>query len=163
HLRAQRVAAYQAKDLKPFGLDSPAAIITLRFTKESKPAERVIKIGKPVDEKSPQASPLERFFMTDTSSTVGILDGAMASRLLGGPLQFGDRFLARFGDADKAILERGPGKAAFAKGDGTWKLTEPLAAEAEQTDLEDLVNALARLRANELIAERSTDLKPYGL
>ncbi len=83
--------------------------------------------------------------------------------MLGGPLQFRDRILARFADADKAILERGPRKAVFAKVDGTWKLTEPLAADAEQTDMEDLVNALARLRADELVAEKPTDLKPYGL
>jgi hypothetical protein len=163
HLRAQRVAAYQAKDLKPFGLDAPAAIITLRFTKESKPAEHVLKIGKPVEEKSPRDAPQERFVMTDGSNTVAILDGALASRLLGGPLQFRDRVLARFADADKAILERGPRKAVFGKVDGTWKMTEPLPADAEQTDLDDLVNALARLRANELVAEKPADLKPYGL
>src|SRR5262249_5096685 len=54
-------------------------------------------------------------------------------------------------------------KATFAKVDGNWKLTEPLAAEAEQSDLDELVNALARLRADELVAEKSTDLKQYGL
>jgi hypothetical protein len=164
HLRAQRVAAYQVKDLKPFGLDAPAATITLRLPPSgSKPVEHVLKIGKPVDEKSSRASPLERFVLADGSNTVAVLDGPLASKLLGGPLQFRDRILARFADADKAILERGPRKAVFAKVDGTWKLTEPLAADAEQTDMEDLVNALARLRAEELVAEKPTDLKPYGL
>jgi hypothetical protein len=71
--------------------------------------------------------------------------------------------MARFADADKAILERGSRRAVFAKVDGTWKLTEPLQAEAEQTELEDLVNALARLRADELVAEKPADLKQYGL
>src|SRR5262249_44338784 len=32
NLRADRVAAYPAKDLKPFGLDQPAAVVTLRLT-----------------------------------------------------------------------------------------------------------------------------------
>ncbi|HEV2948622.1 MAG TPA: DUF4340 domain-containing protein [Gemmataceae bacterium] len=164
HLRAQRVAAYQVKDLKPFGLDAPAATITLRLPGSgSKPVEHVLKIGKPVDAKSPRASPLDRFVLADGSNTVAILDGALGSKLLAGPLQFRDRILARFADADKAVLERGPRKAVFAKVDGTWKLTGPLAADAEQTDLEDLVNALARLRADELAAEKPTDLKPYGL
>jgi hypothetical protein len=162
HLRALRVAAYQAKDLKRFGLDTPLAIVTLRSA-GGKPVEHVLKIGKPVDEKSVRAAPLDRFVMADGSSTVAVLDGALAGKLLGGPLQFRDRILARFADADKAILERGPRKAAFAKIDGTWKLTEPLSAEAEQTELDDLVNALARLRADELVAEKPHDLKPYGL
>jgi hypothetical protein len=164
HLRAQRVAAYQAKDLKPFGLDSPAAILSFRLVSGStKPAEHVLKIGKPVDEKNPRAAPLDRFVTVDASNTVGVLDGALASKLLGGPLQFRERVLARFADADRILLERGPRKAVFAKVDGTWKLTEPVPAEAEQSELEDLVNALARLRADELVAEKPADLKPYGL
>jgi hypothetical protein len=182
HLRAKSVAAYQAKDLKPFGLDAPAAIITLKpASGAAKPVEQVLKIGKPVNEKSPQAAPphpspsppggeggvrgipLERYVLADGSNTVAVLDGAVASRLLGGPLQFRDRVLARFADADRATHERGPRKATFAKVDGTWKLTEPLSAEAEQSDLEELVNSLARLRADELIAEKPADLKTYGL
>jgi Domain of unknown function (DUF4340) len=162
HLRAQRVAAYQAKDLKPFGIDAPTAVVTWRLT-GPKPTERVLKIGKVVNEKSVEAAPPERYVMADDSSTVAVLDGALANRLLAGALQFRDHILARFADLDKAILERGPRKAVFAKVDGTWKLTEPLQADAEQTELEDLVNALARLRADELIAEKPTDLKPFGL
>ena len=54
------MAAYQAKDLKPFGLDAPAAIVTFRLTSGSaKPVEHVLKIGKPADEKSPRAAPTE--------------------------------------------------------------------------------------------------------
>jgi hypothetical protein len=164
HLRARRVAAYQAKDLKPFGLDSPTAIITIQLSSGSaKPVEHVLKIGKLVDEKGPRAGPLGRFVLADASNTVAVLEGALASKLLGGPLQFRDRVLARFADADRITLERGLRKAGFAKVDGTWKLTEPVSAQAEQSELEDLVNALARLRADELVAEKSSDLKPYGL
>src|SRR5205807_291742 len=101
--------------------------------------------------------------LADASSTVAILEGALAAKLLAGPLQFRERVMARFADTDRIILERGPRKAAFAKVDGTWKLTEPVPAEAEQSELEDLVNALARLRGDELVAEKPADLKPYGL
>jgi hypothetical protein len=164
HLRARRVAAYQAKDLKPFGLDDPAAIISLKSGSGSaKPIEHVLKIGKAVDGNSPQAAPPQRFVLADGSNTVGVLDGGLASKLLGEPLKFRDRLLARFADADRAVLERGPRKATFAKVDGNWKLTEPLSTEAEQSDLDELVNALARLRADELVAEKPADLKQYGL
>jgi hypothetical protein len=51
--------------------------------------------------------------------------------------------------------------------DGTWKLTAPLDAEAEHTELDDFVNVLARLRADELESDKpkptADDLKPYGL
>jgi len=46
---------------------------------------------------------------------------------------------------------------------GTWKVTEPVQADAEQADLDELVNALANLRADELAADKSSDLKPFGL
>jgi hypothetical protein len=46
-------------------------------------------------------------------------------------------------------------------------MTEPMDAEAEHLELDDFVNALARLRADELVAEKPKatpeDLKPYGL
>jgi hypothetical protein len=157
-LRAVRVAAYPAKDLQPFGLDKPAAVVTLRFKEDDKPAERVLKLGKEADEKTG-----DRFVQVEGSSIVGVLAGTLAKRLLAEPLKFRDRGLARFTDADKAILERGGRKAVFTKVDGTWKLTEPVEAEAEQGDLDDLINAVARLRADELVAEKPSELKPYGL
>jgi hypothetical protein len=78
-------------------------------------------------------------------------------------LFFRDHNVVRFADADRAVLERGPRKAVFAKIEGTWKLTDPIQAEAEQSDLEELINSLARLRAEELVADKPADLKPYGL
>jgi hypothetical protein len=163
-LRAERVAAYPAKDVKTFGLDQPSASVTIRLAgPDGKPSEKVLKIGKPVDEKKEQGRPMDRFVQVEGSPVVGVLSGALADRLLAGPLAYRDRNLARFADADKAILKRGPREATFTKVDGTWKLTAPLEAEAEQTELDDFINGLARLRADELVADKPADLKPYGL
>src|SRR5262249_6200978 len=57
----------------------------------------------------------------------------------------------------------GPRKVTFTKVDGTWKLTAPLEAEADHDELDAFMNGLARLRADELVADRPADLKPYGL
>ena len=160
-LRATKVAAYAAKDLKPFGLDTPAAIFTLKVGIE-KPEDKIVKIGKPVDDKQPDG---DRYAMLDTKGdvTVSVLSAAIAKRLLSAPIKFRDRTLAKFIDADKAILERGDRKVTFAKVDGAWKMVEPLATEAEQGDLDELINALAKLRADELEVDKPKDLKPYGL
>src|SRR5262249_36256958 len=83
--------------------------------------------------------------------------------LIAPPLQFRDRNLARFNDADHIDLQRDQRKAAFIKEDGTWKLTEPLQAEAEQTELEEFKNAVAHLRAAELVADKPAELRTYGL
>jgi len=94
---------------------------------------------------------------------VAVLPGTLVQQLLAAPIRFRDRAVARFASADKVQLERGPRKATFAQVDGTWKLVEPTAAEAEQNELDEFVNDLARLRADELVEEKPADLKPYGL
>jgi hypothetical protein len=162
-LRAVRIAAYPAKELKSFGLDAPAAVVTLQLREGDKPAERVLKIGKPADENNPAGQPPSRFAQVVGSQAVAVIAGPLADQLLAAPVRFRDRAVARFADADKVILERGPRKATFANVDGTWKLTEPVEAAAEQTELDDFINAAARLRADELVAEKPEDLKPYGL
>ncbi len=161
-LRAVRVAAYPAKDLKAFGLDTPAAVITLQLAGD-KAAAPVLKIGKAVDEKDAAARPPDRFAQVEGSSAVAVLSGPLAELLLAPPIRFRDRAIAQFADADKIALDRGPRKATFANIDGTWKLTEPVAAAAEQGDIEEFINAVARLRADEMVAEKPADLKPYGL
>ncbi len=153
-LRAKRVAAFPAKDLPAFGLDHPRAVVTL------KPGGPVLKLGKPVDEASGDC-----FALVEGNPAVFVLPGTLAKRLIGAPLSFRDRAIVRFADADKVRLERGPRQAVFARVDGSWKLTEPLAGDAEQDDLDDFVNTLAKLRADELVAEKPSadDLKKFGL
>ena len=160
-LRADRIAAYPArdKDLKPFGLDAPSAILTIQLKSGTKPAEHVIKLGKTTGKSG------ERFALVDDGQAVAVLPGSLAEQLAGSPLTFRDRTITRFSDADRLQLERGPRNAVFSKEDGTWKLTAPLKGEAEQDQLDDFLNSLARLRADALIAEKpdAAALKKYGL
>lgn len=159
-LRAERVAAFGGKDtLKEFGLDDPAATITLAAGTTAK----VLKIGNPVDPAKPEG---DRFATVDgpgAEAVVGVLPAAISKKLLAPPVGFRDRTLAKFVDADKLVLERGDRTVTFAKVNGTWKVTAPVAADAEQLDLDEFVNALAKLRADEAVAEKPEDLKPFGL
>jgi hypothetical protein len=97
------------------------------------------------------------------SNVVGILPPAIGEKLVADPIRFRDRQIARFADTDRAIVERGGRRLTFAKADGAWKVTEPLSADAESAELDDMINALGRLRADELVAERPQDLKKFGL
>ena len=128
-----------------------------------KSESHVLRLGNPVDAAKPDGDRYARVEKKDGPVVVGVLAGALAKRLLAEPLKFRDRSLAKFVDADRLTLERGDRKVTFAKVDGTWKVTEPVQADAEQADLDELVNALANLRADELAAEKPTDLKPFGL
>jgi hypothetical protein len=163
NLRAKGVAAYPAKDLQPFGLNKPAAVVTLRLTgADKKPVEHVLKVGKPNEDGEAKGSG-ERFALADQSNAVIILPGALARQLVDTPLHFRDRTLPAAAGVDRITLERGPRKAVFAKMDGRWKMTQPVEAEVEEAALEAFLKALANPRAAELVADKPADLRPYGL
>jgi hypothetical protein len=162
-LRAKRVAAFPAKELGPFGLAEPAAVVTLRLGEDKdKAAEHVVQIGKVADEKGSKGEG-DRFARVDKSDAVVVLPGSLAQQLIAAPLRFRDRDIARLASADKVVQERGGRKAVFTRSEQTWKMTEPVEAEAEQLDLEDFLKGLTLLRADELVADKPADLKPYGL
>jgi hypothetical protein len=102
----------------------------------------------------------------DGGQTVFVLPGSLANRLTASPVAFRNRNLARFPEADRVVLERGPRKAVFSKVDGTWKLTDPLEAQAEHAEMEEFLfgkSGVSKLQADELVAEKPADLKPYSL
>jgi hypothetical protein len=159
-LRARKVADYEPKDLKPYGLEKPAAVVTIKLSEEEKPGEYKLRIGKVADEATG-----DTYAQLEGSKAVVVLPARLTRQLLAGPLAYRDRALVRFGDADVIRLERGPRKATFAKVDGNWKMTEPIQAEVDQDELDELVNKAARLRADELVVEKpqGEQLKKYGL
>ncbi|MBY0455741.1 MAG: DUF4340 domain-containing protein, partial [Gemmataceae bacterium] len=162
-LRADKVVAFGKKDevFKEYGLEPAEATLTL--TVGDKAEQKALRIGKPVDAAKPDGDRYVSVESAGADATVGVLSGALASKLLAPPISFRDRQMAKFVDADKLELVRGDRKATFSKVNGTWKLTAPLTAPAEQSALDDLVNELGKLRAADWVAEKPDDLKPFGL
>jgi hypothetical protein len=159
-LRAARIEALAATDVKKYGLDKPGAVVTLELsTPGGQKSSKVLEVGGPAGD----AKTGDRFVRVRGASAVAVLPGELAGRLLADPVTYRDRLIVRVPDADRATLVRGPRKVTFARLDGTWKMTEPVAAAAESLDLEDFVISLSRVRAGELVAEKPKDLKPYGL
>jgi hypothetical protein len=164
-LRAEKVVAFGKKEdvFKQYGLDPPEATLTL--TVGEKMERKVLRFGRPADAARPDG---DRYVAVDgagADAAVGVLPAALANKLLAPPVSFRDRTVAKFLDADKLELERGPRKATFAKVNGTWKVTAPVAADAEVAALDDLVADLARLRAADWAADKPTpaELKAFGL
>jgi hypothetical protein len=158
-LKAERIVAYKPKDLKEYGLDKPQATVTVKLGGE-KQAQQVLELGKETAEGSGQ-----RYALVKGSPAVGVLSAAVVKKLLAGALAYRDHALARVPDADTIKLETGERRATFAKPEGSWKLTQPLSAEADHDALEGFLNNLARLRADELVADRPTpeQVKDFGL
>ena len=158
-LRATRIAAYPAKDLKPFGLDEPQSVVTIKLTGDKKPGEHRLKIGAYLGKGQ------GNYAMVDDSPVVAILPQDLMVRLEAKPLAFHDRTVARVAPVDTLKVERGPRRATFTRSDGTWKLTEPLTAEADGKELDAFASSLSRLRAESLVAEHpdAAELKQHGL
>ena len=160
-LRAERIADVELKDAAKYGLDKPSAVVTLEYTaKGGKTETKILKLGKPVDDKVPDG---ERFANVEGSTTVGVLPAWVSKKLTADPIKFRDRGLASFVSADKVVLARGGKDATFVKEGGAWKMKEPVAAEAEDQALRELHDALAKLRADEFVEDKPGDLKKYGL
>jgi Domain of unknown function (DUF4340) len=164
-LRAQKVIAFgkKADVFKAHGLDSPEATLTL--TVGEKAEQKVLLFGKPVDAAKPDG---DRFVAVETGApdaAVSVLPAVLANKLLAPAVSFRDRTLVKFVDADKLVLERDVRKVTFGKVNGSWKVTAPLAADAEQAALDDLVNEFARLRAADWVSDKPTaaELKAFGL
>ncbi|MCU0704234.1 MAG: DUF4340 domain-containing protein [Fimbriiglobus sp.] len=157
-LRAAKVHSLDAKDLKPFGLDEPTELTVIVGI--DKPKTLTLRVGKPVDDAKPTG---DRFVQTDKAGPVKVLAAAAANKLLAEPVKFKDKLLGKFVDADRVTIARGDRTAEFAKVDGTWKMTKPVSTDAEQGDLDSLIAAAAKLRADELLTDKGADLKRYGL
>jgi hypothetical protein len=164
-LRAEKVVAFGKKEdvFKAYGLDVPEATVTL--TLGEKAEQKVLRFGRPVDPAKPDGDRYAAVDGAGPDAAVGVLPAALANKLLAPPVSFRDRTVAKFVDADKLELVRGPRKVTFAKANGTWKVTAPLAADAEQASLDDLVGELARLRAADWAADKPApaELKAFGL
>lgn len=163
HLHAEKISAYGKKEdvFKQFGLEPPAAVLTL--TIGDKAEKKVLRLGNPVDPAKPEGDRYASVDSPSPESSVGVLPAVLVSKLLAKDVAFRDRTLAKFVDADKAILERGDRKITFAKVGVTWKVTEPLAANAEHAALEALIADLGKLRVDTWAGPKTGDLKEYGL
>jgi hypothetical protein len=162
-LRAEKVVAFGKKEevFKEYGLEPPEATVTLTIGDKPK----VLLFGKPVDAAKPDGEHYVTVETPGAEATVGVLSAVLSQQLLAPPVSFRDRTIVKFVDADKLELVRGPRKVTFAKVNATWKVTAPLASDAEQAALDDLVAELARLRAADWVAEKPTpaELKTFGL
>lgn len=159
-LRAVRVAGLGVKDFKPFGLDAPAATLSLTLTPGDGQTRTInLALGAAADG--------GRYARVGDGDTVYLIPDSpadpLAARLLAPPIKFRDRTLARFTDADRVTIKRGDRTATFAKVDGVWKMTAPVTADAEAFDLDDLILAATKLRAEEILADTEADAKPLNL
>jgi hypothetical protein len=164
-LRAERVVAFGKKEdvFKQFGLEPAEATITL--TLGEKAEQKVLRLGRPVDAAKPDGDRFAALESPGADAAVVVLPAALVNKLLAPAVSFRDRTIVKFVDADQLQLERAGRMVTFNKVAGSWKVTKPLMADAEQAALDDLVNELAKLRASDWVSGQPTpaELKTFGL
>ena len=145
-LRADRVAAHGKKvDLfKQYGLEPASS--TIAITIGDKAEQKTLRIGNYVDSVRLDSERYAAIDSPDAEVIVGVLPATLVNKLLAPEVAFRDRTLAKFVDADKAILERGGRKITFAKAGIMWKVTEPISSAAESAELEALIADLGKAR-----------------
>ena len=160
NLRATRIEAVTPKSLKEYGLEPPVATLTIEVLERNKLIEKVLLVGNPVDPMNPKG---DRFVKAQGSPMVAVLSGPLTEQSVMESRKFRDLALGGFTKADRIVFDQPDRKITFLKGAGGWRVKEPLDADAEDESLSDLHALLARIRAEEIVEDKATDLAKYGL
>lgn len=152
----------KADDLKKYGLDKPAAELTLTL-KDDKGAQTLL-VGSKLKEGDKCYLKRGDQDVILTASTGEFYDKALA-----GPLAFRNRQVLEFSKSNvkKLTVER-EGKTfacqpAKEGSDEKWELTKPLAVAANTSAVDDILWDLSYLKAKKFAAEAPKNLDEFGL
>src|SRR5881397_1261532 len=142
--------------LGDFGLDKPAAEVTLRL-KDGKP------LGLALGAKSPTGVWV---YAREAGKPAVFVVGDSVLRDTTRPLaDFRDKAVLAFDQKDVTALEiiTRDDTIAVEQADGRWKLTRPRALPADGDTLRDFLEKLRAARVKEFVAEAPRSLEPFGL
>lgn len=152
------------KSTAAFGLDQPQAEIRLTIP-GVEGVERIV-VGGYTDEKTKRLVYVRR----NELASIGKVRRADVAKLLQGPRVYRDRTVvdvlpSRFERITLSTENRfvgGKDEVTLERSDNTWNMTGPVAADVREDEMDKLVEALAGLRAEQVIAE-SGEASAYGL
>ncbi len=164
----------QPKDKAALGLDKPRAEIVLDIKGQTTP-ERLVVGGD-------TTSGLLTYVHRADSASVAVVKRDDAKKLLAPVLSYRDRGVLSFSKAraDRIEVKQKDSKVVLEKQKGTWKMVQPVKAEADSAAVNDLLAEMSSVKAeadsaavNDLLAEMSSlkaaqiagegDLTKYGL
>jgi len=155
--------AEQPKDLKTYGLDKPAAVITAEL-KDKKGTKKLL-LGKRAGKEG------ERWFAKrgDQNVILRVAKKDFYDQALAGYLTFRNRLILDFSksNAKKLTVVRPDKMFVCSKqkvGDEEkWMLSKPMKIEGDTNNIDDILWDLSYLKAKKLVEESPKDLKKYGL
>lgn len=137
----------QPQDKKEYGLDKPAVEIVL-VVKGSTAAERILVGGN-------TQSGLLTYVHQAASPSIAVVKLDAAKKLQVSPLSFRDRSILHFAKsrADQIELARQGATVVLVKQKDTWKMTQPVAADADTDAIDSLLSDLCSLKAGQIVGE----------
>lgn len=157
NLRIERVVATAPADLSTYGI--PEKEVSLWVKGKDKPVRILVGMENPIDK--------TLFAMRDDDPRVVLVASSLKAVLDKKLFDFRRKDVLAFDKAGVSAIKVRSGAASWAasKKDGDWHLESPVAALAERSRVESLIDTLAALRAREFVAERRTpeDVRASGL
>ncbi len=160
-LPVERLAAFgDAVKWADFGLEKPEFTLTVTVSGD-KPLTHKIQLGKP--------DPLGgRFVRVDDGKAVGVIPAFAVPLLARTKLEFADRTLLTFDPATLTTFARMKGKEELELAPAAaigWDVVKPAKLKADQPLMDELADALGRLRAEKVVAfgKKEDVFKQYGL
>ena len=154
NLRADELVAEKAKDLKEYGLDSPAAAV--KFFNGDKEVRSVL-LGKR------DADGRRAFAKLEGADAVVLFDAPLTAKLLG---EYRKRGVWTGVDASQAqtiAVSSGDSNFAFSKFGPAWLDQQKPDDQPDAAKVTDTLAALAGLKAERFVSDKEADLKLYGL
>ncbi len=156
-LRREDFTDDDPKDLKPYGLDDPAAEITL-IGKESEGA-KIIQLGVPTKD-----GPDKLYAKRKDENSVFTVKSDILNQLKIQPNDLREKQIADFNrESVKGIEFTAGGATTKLQYDGSWRVTAPESVAAEPNAVSDLLERLGKLVALEFVADAPASLADYGL
>ncbi len=157
-LEIKKTVAEGVKDLAPFGLSPPRAVVTVSLrNKKELPA---VEVGK--------ATPIgfSTYIMRADKPTVMITSSTFGTQMTKDVDDLRDRQLlsSSADQADKVVIEHRPGGTIeLDKTEGQWKIVKPSSYPADSNAVTSLLSALTSGRISRFVSDSPANLAEYGL
>ena len=155
-LKYKDIVAEKPADLSQYDLNPPSSVITIGLKKGG---EKVLKLGA----KSPVDS--VRYSQIQGDPRVYTIDSSVADSAGTSLFDLRDKKLTNFSSDQVRMLAIHTAKIdlRFNKESEVWKMTQPVASPASDTQVNSVLSSLEYLRATSFEDNPSPDLKSYGL
>jgi len=147
---------YDDETLKQSGLATPQATITLTYKKAPK---QTLHIGAVQPESG------LRYARRSDTGPILLIRPELFNLIANGHLAFLSRLVLNFDPQDATLVNiQRPDRTVTLQREGqAWRLTEPVAGNAHEAQVAELLAKLSYLEAQRLIAAKPSDTAPFGL